>query len=287
MRIDFPRRSVWLALLVSSAAAVFVSTPVMAQSRGGTGVSIDDIEAMVPPVDRSESTKAREELVAARLALIRAQSSMMSNARTIDTQMRATSSYKSIELEVQRARARYEAIQRPILDALSRDEEYARLNQDAESARQIIAQLVAEQKKDFLDLLPHAKAALEAGRRMTRAEVIALALDPAVEEARLDMIGAYNKLRQLTSSYRREASRAEGVRIATQDLEAARARVEAASQALAAALEREAEADRVRDQRIEQLRAGGRAPNQPDEPRRKRTTENPETPKTPGDDKPK
>lgn len=277
------RRSATLVLIAAALSAVPIASPAFAQSRGGTALTPEEIEAMVPPVDRTESSKARQELVEARLALIRAQSTVTSNSRAIDSQMRATNSYKSVEIEVQRARARYEAIQKPILDALMKDEEYAKLNQDAETARQIIAQLVFEQKKDFLDLLPHAKAALEAGRRMTRAEVIALALDPAVEEARMDMVAAYNKLRSLTSAYRREASRGEGVRIATQDLEAARARVEAASQALGAALEREAEADRIRDQRIEQIKTTGRAPNYPDEPRRKKTTDGTDAPKTPGD----
>jgi hypothetical protein len=283
MSMPLIRRSVGLILIAAALSAFPLASPGFAQSRGGAGLTPEEIEAMVPPVDRSESTKAREELVAARLALIRSQSAVASNSRAIDTQMRSTASYKSVEIEVQRARTRYEAIQKPILDALMKDEEYAKLNQEAETARQIIAQLVAEQKKDFLDLLPHAKAALEAGRRMTRAEVIALALDPAVEEARMDMVTAYNKLRKLTSAFRREASRGESVRIATQDLEAARARVEAASAALAAALERETEADRVRDKQIEQIRTTGRAPNYPDEPRRKKTTDGTDTPKTPGD----
>jgi hypothetical protein len=278
-----------LARFASLAAGCVVSLvlvgSVSAQDRnpGGAGLTPDEIEAMVPPVDRTESTKAREELVAARLALLRAKAGVSGTQRSMDMQMRATDSFKSIEIEIQRARARYEAIQKPILDALMKDEEYAKLNQEAESARDVIAKLVAEKKKDFLDLLPHAKAALEAGRRMTRAEVIALALDPAVEEARLEMIGAYNKLRRLTSAFRREASRQDSVRIAVQDLESARARVEAASEALARVLEAEAEADRARDERIARIRSTGRAPEYPDEPRRKKPADNAptDTPKKP------
>jgi hypothetical protein len=224
----------------------------------------DSIEDLIPPVDRTESTAARAELAQARLALMRSQTGATQVIRMAETGIQQQDPIKQARREAMRARMRYEALQRPILEALRKDEEYARLNQEQLTARKMIDQLVAEQRREFDDLLPHAKAALEAGRKMTRFEVIALAMDPAVEDARIEMVQAYGRLRELTQQARRAAAADAGLRFAVQDVESAKARVQAAMDRLRVALQKEADAERLRDAQLEQLRRGG-VPELPDE----------------------
>ncbi|MFT3788206.1 MAG: hypothetical protein QM770_18890 [Tepidisphaeraceae bacterium] len=265
----------WTCSLLVTALAL--STASAAPPLSGTRAG--DIENSVPPVDRSESAKAREELTDARIALMDAQSSLTNTSRVISASLEASPEYQVLKGAALRARSKYEALQRPILEALEKDEAYARLHADAETARQAIVKLVEDQKANFLSLLPLAKQALEANRQMTRAEVIALALDPEVEDARQAMVDAYAKMRQLSAKFRRQAGESVNVRIAVQDLEAAKARVQAANQALADALQKEAEAERARSERIERFRSG-KPIYIPDEPARKKSTDTTKAPTT-------
>jgi hypothetical protein len=130
-------------------------------------------DEVLPPVDRSASEAARSELTQARLALLRSQSGMSSVVRAADNIIAQSNPIRDARRAAMAARVKYESLQRPILEQLRKDEEYAALHNDRTTARQMIEQLVAENKREFLDLLPYAKAALEAGRKMTRSEVIA------------------------------------------------------------------------------------------------------------------
>jgi len=214
------------------------------------------IEDQVPSVDRAASQEARDELTLARNALAKAQANSMSMVRVAEIQFKNTDGYKSAQIEFQMARSRFYAMQKPVLDALREDEEYAKLNNDRDSARLTIDRLVESQKADYIALLPLAKQAMEAKRRMTRAEVIALALDPEVETARQELMEANTRLRSMNANARRSAVGSQMVKIAGADLTSARVRVEEANRLLADSLTQEAEADRIRDLRIQSLRNG-------------------------------
>ncbi len=274
-----------LTLVVFGAISLGVAENASAQSgreagreAGRESVSIDQL---VPPIDRAASEAAEAEMQAARVALTRAQFNIAKFASQAEAQLRGTDEYRSAQIAVNEARSRYQAIVKPILEALKQDEEYARLANQRESAREVISQLVEEQRAEYLSLLPYAKQALEAGKQMSRRELVALALDPAVEEARMDLVGAYARLRELNGWVRQTAAGDTSVQIARSDLEAARSRYEAAAVRYNDALKREEELERQRQRRIELIKRGGDY-TPPDESARRRPAQNnPQTPANP------
>jgi len=197
----------------------------------------------------TELIEAKAELDAARLVLAQTENAVEGNQRIIENVLKQSGEYRQLVARVQLARTKHELAQRPILELLREDDEYARLRNEQTSARQIISEMVDDQRASFLELLPHAKKALEMGRKMRREEIIALALDPAVDEARQAWITENNKLRELNGAYRNQARTNDSVRIAAADLEAARARVDAAQDRVQTALTRISEREQLQQER--------------------------------------
>jgi hypothetical protein len=211
-------------------------------------------EEMVPPVDRTGSQTARDAVAQARLAHQRARSALGAVERFVESQIRTTGGFKELRFDVQQKRLAWHQLQRPILDLLQQDEDYAKLNQEKETARQIIQDLFDDQKADYLTVLPHAKQALEAGKKMTRKQVIALALDPAVEDARLVFIESNNRLRAALDAARKDALQSPAMQIARQEVESCRRRIDEARAQLDVALAREAAAELRRADKVEAIR---------------------------------
>ena len=229
------------SLLLALGTVMSVPLPAFAQVVEGGNQGEDPLA--------QEVIEAKSALDAARLVLAQAENAVDGNQRVIEAVLKQSDEYRKLVARVQQARSKFELSQRPILKLLKEDEEYARLKNDQTNARQMIEAMVDDQRAGFLELLPHAKQALEAGRKMRREEIIALALDPAVEDARQEWITLNNKLREMNGAFREQARRDDSVRIAGMDLEASRARVEAAEERLAQALARFNERQRLRDER--------------------------------------
>jgi hypothetical protein len=269
---------IWALSLGVGAIASAQSGRDSGRETGRESVSIDQL---VPPIDRSTSEAAEAEMQAARVALTRAQFNITRFASQAEAQLRGTDEYRAAQIAVNEARSRYQAIVKPILEALKQDEEYARLANQRESAREVISQLVEEQRAEYLSLLPYAKEALEAGKQMSRRELVALALDPAVEEARMDLVAAYARLRELNGWVRQTAAGDTSVQIARSDLDAARLRYEAAAVRYNEALKREEELERQRQRRIELIKRGGDYTPPDESARRRRAQNNPQPPANP------
>jgi len=255
------RRQRWMVPIVAIAATLAgVSHARQAEPPQGRRSP----ERAVPPVDRSASTAARATLADARRALARAERTAQNVARQHERELLSTDACRALQASVQEARNRYDALRRPVLEALRKDEEFARAERDRTSAREVIERMAETERADYLKVLPHAKAALEAGWRMSRAEVVALALDPAIEDARRVYGNLYHEYQRMVADARREAMNAEPVQIAREDVEANKTYVEEATRRLADALAAEAEAERKRDRIVAAVRAGRDPPPEPE-----------------------
>ncbi len=256
--------TICLAVMATLAIA---SDAVAQETPGGSRRAVQD---RVPPVDRSESRAAREAFVQARLNLMRAQGSVGDVQRFAEARLRATDEFKQLRTDVQRARNRWYELQRPVLELLREDDAYARLVNEKQSARQLIAGLIEEQKADYLTLLPHAKEAMEAGKKVSRAELIALALDPVSEAARQEFVAASRKLREAVAVAQRAAGESMSVKIAREEIAACEARVNETRMQLEEAIRQEEQEERDRQKKIDAIRAGKEVPPPPPEREKKR-----------------
>ena len=233
-------RRIALALLASCFATV-ASSSVRADSLFG-----DRSPAVESALDRSATRAAREELARARLMLTRARVASKKSQNSSVSDARDATGYRSLQSAAAQAISDYQRARRPALYVLARDAEYGQLAWERETARAEIRRAAAEGKADFTSVLPIARRALAAGERMTRTESIVLALDPAVEEARMAMTEAFAVLRRATmTDNRRATERPEGA-MSPIDVAEARQRVTEANANLVAALKAEQAADRTR-----------------------------------------
>lgn len=228
-------RRIALVLLVSLAV-----TP----SFGADSLFGDELTANA--ADRSATRAAREELARARQMLSRAKATSLESQRSAEADARASAGYRSLQSAAARAIAEYNAARRPAISILFRDAEYAELGRERDAARAEIRRITGNSAVDFKKVVPLARKALAAGEQMTRAESIVLALDPAVEDARIAMTDAFAVLRRASMSMREQVTNHPQMTMAFEDVAQARQRVAEANANLVLALKNEAAADRAR-----------------------------------------
>lgn len=203
-------------------------------------------EPAAAPIDRSATRAAREELARARLMLTRAKAASSQAVRAAEADVIASTGYRSLESAALRAVSEYQAARRPALTILFRDAEYNELGKERDEAREEIRRASGNGKVDIAKVTPLARKALAASERMTRAESIVLALDPAVEDARIAMTDAFTLLRRASLNVRQQIATHPQLEAAVEDVAAARQRVAEANANLVTALKAEAAADRAR-----------------------------------------
>lgn len=248
-------------MLIALIGALALPTFSHAQERGRANRDADNrANGVPPPVDRSASLNARRELEAARIALIRAESSLGATVQSVDRELREAGAYTDAVRALRLAQMEYDRARLAVRDELKYDPHYRDDRAEKHAAQQEIAKLVESGMVTFDAIAPMAGAAMRAGMRMTNAETIAYATESSVEDARQRMLRAAAVVRQFHDSFRAAAPSDPRVRDARQDLASAKERVERANKALADALRREAQLERTRAETIERLRREGRLP---------------------------
>jgi hypothetical protein len=202
------------------------------------------------PIDTRASQRARAELAQARLDLTRARMAAGRVERIAELQARRASGFQSLQVIAAQAVTAYQAAQRAPIAKLSRDPEYVQLTRQRDALRAEMRRLADSRKPSDPEIQALAKRAMLTGQRITRAETIAMALDPAVEDARAEMTDAYAAVRRVSMSARERAMEFPEVTMAHADVNNARDRVTQANQELVAALRAEAAVDRDRDSRF-------------------------------------
>jgi hypothetical protein len=198
------------------------------------------------PVSREESSRARDALVDAKSTLSKANSAIsgLSNA-AIDNMLWRNEEYRTAVFNLRRAQVEYDTVRRPIFDALRQESYYREMEQQTEDNQRVLKMLRLTGRGSFDYLFPQAMNALHLRARMTRAEIIAMAQAPEVEEARhrvLETAAHVRAIRQQeTSAYSGQAQKA-----ARAAVEAARKKVKDAQAEYAKALAQEAEYERQR-----------------------------------------
>jgi hypothetical protein len=233
-------RRIALALLVPCVATLLPS------SLRADSLFDDHSPAVESAVDRSATRAAREELARARLMLTRARVASKKTRSAAESDARDSTGYRSLQSAAARAISEYQQARRPAMYILVRDAEYDQLGREREAVRAEIRRVATQGKADFASVLPLARRALAAGERMTRSESIVLALDPAVEEARMAMTEAFAMLRRATMTVNQRAAERPEAAMALDDVAEARQRVTEANANLVAALKAEQAADRAR-----------------------------------------
>jgi DNA repair exonuclease SbcCD ATPase subunit len=224
----------------------------------GVAAQPQDLASLVPPVDRSASQSLRTELDRTRASLVRAQLNVHQASRVVENTARQTDAYREAVEQVQSARQQLGSIQQPILDALWNDPDYAALRNRQTELRSLIEAEFRSLRPNLRRIGQLAAEILELSPRIARFEIIALALEPEVEPARQELFDAFASLRQLNRQARETASGDASVRIARGEIDQLRTRVEAINQQLVEALKQEAEAERLRQARLDAVR--GRNP---------------------------
>jgi hypothetical protein len=223
----------------------------------GASAQPQDIESLIPPVDRSTSTALHEELDRTRTAFVRAQLDVRQSSRLVENNARQTDAYRAALAEVQTARQRLVSLQQPILDGLRNDPDYARMRDRQVALRDQIAAEFSAVKPRYREIAVLAREILELSPRIARIEIIALALDPDIEPARQNFMKSFAVLRQLNREASITAAEDDSVRIARSEIDQLRGRLDALSLQLAEALQIEAEAQRLRDAKIDAVRRRG------------------------------
>jgi len=213
------------------------------------------------PADRTRSVEARRSLDEAKADLTKALGATSGNSTAaVDNELWKTDDYRDSMLGLRRAQADYDAVRRPIFDALRADAYYKELEKKQNASQRVISNLVLTGRGSFDWLFPHAMAALEVRNRMTREEIIAMAQAPEVEDARQRMLMAAAKVRAMRSNYVAQSTNSDAARTAKADLDAARDKVKEAQTEYNGALTEEAEYERIRQDYVAELRRTGRAP---------------------------
>lgn len=213
------------------------------------------------PADRTRSTEAKAALEAARAELSRALANTGGNtAVQTENELWRDENYRNAVYEQRRAHAEYDNVRRPIFEMLREDAYYRELERKQQESQKVIQSLVLTGRGSFDYLFPHAMAALEMRKRMTREEIIALAQTPEVEEARQRMLMAAAKVRQIRAEYLAQFNNPQSAAKAREELQAARENVKEAQAAYNAALLEEAEYERIRANYMEEWRRTGVQP---------------------------
>jgi hypothetical protein len=213
------------------------------------------------PADRTASIEAKRDLEDAKTELTTAMAGSASTSSVaVENELLQTQDYREAVLDLRRAQADYDNVRRPIFDALRADSYYRELERKQQQRQKVIRNLVTTGRGSFDWLFPHAMAALEVRKSMTREEIMALAQAPEVEDARERMLVAAAKVRAMKSNRLAEVNNSEALKTAKDQLDAAREKVRLAQAAYNRALADEAEYEQLRQQYLAELRRTGRAP---------------------------
>jgi hypothetical protein len=213
------------------------------------------------PADRTASIEAKRVLDEAKAGLGQAISGSAGTSNAaIENELWKQDDYRQASLDLRRAQADYDAVRRPIFDALRADAFYKELDKKQRERQRVISNLVMTGRGSFDWLFPHAMEALEVRSRMTREEIMAMAQAPEVEEARQRMLDQAAKVRAIRANSVAQMTNSEDARAARDELDSARDTVKAAQRAYNVALAEEAEYERIRQAYLEEVRRTGKAP---------------------------
>ncbi len=213
------------------------------------------------PADRTASIEAKRVLDEAKAGLGQAISGSAGTSNAaVENELWKQDDYRQASLDLRRAQADYDAVRRPIFDALRADAFYKELDKKQRERQRVISNLVMTGRGSFDWLFPHAMEALEVRSRMTREEIMAMAQAPEVEDARQRMLDHAAKVRAIRANSVAQMTNSEDARAARDELDSARDTVKAAQRAYNVALAEEAEYERIRQAYLEEVRRTGKAP---------------------------
>lgn len=231
------------------------------QTRRGYDVLKMGPNGVPMPADKTRTTEAKRELDDAKAELSKALgTSTGPSTAALENELWRNDEYKTAVLEMRRAHADYDAVRKPIFDALRTDQYYRDLENKQRESQRVISSMVLTGRGSFDYLFPHAMAALEVRKRMTREEIIALAQAPEVEDARQRLLIAAAKVRAIKINYTQQASNPEALKTAKASLDHARDRVRTAQDEYDAAVSEAYEYERIRADYIAEVRRTGRTP---------------------------
>ncbi|MBC7783067.1 MAG: hypothetical protein H7144_04440, partial [Burkholderiales bacterium] len=146
----------------------------------------------------------------------------------------------------------------PVFDALRTDSYYRDLERKKYQSERVLSNLMLTGRGSFDWLFPHAMVAMDIRNRLTREQILAMALSPEVEDSRERMLLAAAKVRSIRAGYIADQGGSDSFRSARSTLDAARDRVRSAISDYNAALAAEADYEQLRADYIAQLKRGGR-----------------------------
>lgn len=197
----------------------------------------------------AQDTRPDETLIAARDAFIAARSDLAYAQRMLSTaQMNKGRLERAIWVEAANkpdlleqkrlaadASRHFNALRRDVLKELELDPDYVERKRAVTSADEAFRAVRADDESTLKDELASAQALLAARQELTRYEAAAMALDPAIDEAKLEMNRAHDAATKLETHYRRLALSDPRLASAVQEIEHAKSRLQTARAAFESA----------------------------------------------------
>ncbi len=207
---------------------------------------------------REDYAKAQTELADASAAQSAAEVARMRLERSVQTEYLNRSDLLELKRYAAAATLHYNALRNAVLNELATDPDYQQLKQRAQDAVAALAEAKSKPETAMAEEIPLARAVMDARKAISAYEGASMALDPAIDDARVEMNRAHEAARKLELTYRRLAVNDERLAQASAEVKHTRERVEKARSELDAAAQKLAEAEKR-----EQLRAAARHAHPP------------------------
>lgn len=213
----------------------------------------------VPPVDTRASAAAQDKLLEARTRRGRAQAELNAAITRARRQFERSAEWQAAQARLSAARAALESARARVIGGLSQDPEYRSLK---DRQRRLDEHLRGEQAPSSgagptpaseAHVRAEAGEKLASGSRAGRMEAAALAADPAAAAARQELTDAGAAVSRLRATFEESVRSDPSVVAARAAADAAGAAMDSAGAELASALDKEAQLEAQRQDKIRQL----------------------------------
>ncbi len=232
-----------LSPLAASALLVLIGAVAMAQSQS----------PLPPPVDRTQSTEARKREQNAKLEVTRAKGALDQLTTKMKNDFEAGDDWQKASAALKSAQAEYDALRKPLVEAMKKRPDYVKAEQDKVKAEQEIADL--RSSGTFGD--PMIKAATkraEANSALGKIETDAFNAEPKFVEARKKLAEATTQVASLKKQFETAMAGDKDYQEAKKAVDTAQEQQTLAGKELAAAIKQEAEMEKARQEQIRQSR---------------------------------
>lgn len=206
-----------------------------------------------PPVDRSGSQKAAADMKAAEAEMQKASVAMSAAQAAARKEAESSANWKAAAEALKTAQTEYDAVRKPVFDALKAKPEYQKAKAEKEKADAERDAIINSDTSTPDQRINAATSVMTAGAVVSRMESDAMAAEPKCAEAKAKLTAASQAVEQLEKEFKESVKNNPNFTTARTNHDAAKQRLDQARQHLAQCRKQEADAERARQEQIRQL----------------------------------